>query len=161
MPVTDSELRTVFRECDTDNSGFINNDEIRLALGTLYKIHSSDAVVNDAMASADTNNDGALNFREFKLLLHKYGTIMPMQLSRDFADVRVFFGSAQIPLGLKATRQGQLIVTKCEGLVLTMDHVGASGKQQIARKQRHATSQLVIHTSSSQLLALHQAFGLG
>ena len=113
---SESELRAAFREVDEHDTGFVEVDEITSSLQRLYKVRSSVAAVREIMAAADTNGDGSLSYREFKLLLHKYGSLLPTQNSRDFADVRVLFGGSQIPLGLKVSRHGQLTVTSCDGL---------------------------------------------
>ena len=115
-PASETELRAAFRDVDMHDTGFIEVDEITSSLQLLYKVHSSAMAVREIMAAADTNSDGSLSYREFKLMLHKYGSLLPPHNSRDFADVRVLFGGSQIPLGLKVSRHGQLTVTSCDGL---------------------------------------------
>ena len=97
-PASETELRAAFRDVDMHDTGFIEVDEITSSLQLLYKVHSSAMAVREIMAAADTNSDGSLSYREFKLMLHKYGSLLPTQNSRDFADVRVLFGGSDFAI---------------------------------------------------------------
>ena len=65
--LTESRLKAVFNQFDTDSSGKITEENIVLAMQKLGKeITSKD--VHDMIVQHDKTGDGCLNFQEFKAI---------------------------------------------------------------------------------------------
>ena len=57
-----------FKQIDKDNSGFINQDEVRKGLKEIYAeidLKLTDADVDQLIKRADKNNDGKIQINEF------------------------------------------------------------------------------------------------
>lgn len=65
--LTDSRLRAVFNQFDTDSSGKITEENIVLAMQKLGK-EISGREVHDMIVQHDKTGDGCLNFEEFKAI---------------------------------------------------------------------------------------------
>ena len=87
-PASETELRAAFRDVDMHDTGFIEVDEITSSLQLLYKVHSSAMAVREIMAAADTNSDGSLSYREFKLMLYRSFHCILFCLSEDLRGTR-------------------------------------------------------------------------
>ena len=63
--LTDSKLKALFQQFDTDNSGFITAENIQLAMQKLGKDMSL-AQVEQMIKTHDETNDNRLSLQEFK-----------------------------------------------------------------------------------------------
>jgi len=66
----DDKLKAAFRLFDIKNDGFITANEVKEVLGQddYYK-NKSDTFWDDLIKEADTNNDGLVDFEEFKNMM--------------------------------------------------------------------------------------------
>jgi calcium-dependent protein kinase len=62
--LTKEKLWTVFKHFDTDNSGFITQDNLKEAMARTGRKLSNDEI-NGMMKEIDTNNDGKVHFEQF------------------------------------------------------------------------------------------------
>lgn len=60
------KIHDLFREMDTDNSGYIDKDEFKAALDNMGIEGVSAKVIRRVMRTADPNGDGQLDFREVR-----------------------------------------------------------------------------------------------
>jgi Ca2+-binding EF-hand superfamily protein len=60
------KIHDLFREIDTDNSGYIDKDEFKAALDNMGIEGVSAKVIRRVMRTADPNGDGQLDFREVR-----------------------------------------------------------------------------------------------
>ena len=69
---TEDELRSVFTEIDTDNSGDIDFEELKVALNGMSAVGSkmSDAEVKKMLNLGDTDGDARVSFEEFKKIVN-------------------------------------------------------------------------------------------
>lgn len=74
------DLLRVFKKFDSDNSGFINVEELSAIFAALGFNYSDDQI-KGLIASVDENNDGRLNFEEFRNLVAK-----PLQPKEEKVD---------------------------------------------------------------------------
>lgn len=79
---TEDELRAVFTEIDTDNSGDIDFEELKAALNGMSAIGSSmsDAEVKKMLNLGDTDGDARVSFEEFKQIVN--GEVAPPKKKR-------------------------------------------------------------------------------
>lgn len=79
---TEHELRAVFTEIDTDNSGDIDFEELKAALNGMSAIGSSmsDAEVKKMLNLGDTDGDARVSFEEFKQIVN--GEVAPPKKKR-------------------------------------------------------------------------------
>lgn len=79
---TEDELRAVFTEIDTDNSGDIDFEELKAALNGMSAIGSSmsDAEVKKMLNLGDTDGDARVSFDEFKQIVN--GEVAPPKQKR-------------------------------------------------------------------------------
>lgn len=82
---TDGQLREVFNQFDVDHSGVISRDNLAFVLsgGVSRDISTASSFVQEeveaAIASADTNNDGEIDFEEFVTMLRAAADKKPMK----------------------------------------------------------------------------------
>lgn len=62
-------MLSAFRRFDKDGGGTISAEEVAEALG--HDMASEEKVWTDVIAEVDTNNDGQIDFKEFKLMMRK------------------------------------------------------------------------------------------
>jgi Ca2+-binding EF-hand superfamily protein len=62
--MTDQQLRKKFKELDTDNSGFLERDELLIGVRQV-NADISDAEVDEYIAKVDKNADGKISYEEF------------------------------------------------------------------------------------------------
>ena len=67
----DLELREAFNVFDKDKNGEIDREELKDVLKTLTGVSHSEAEIDLMIKEADTNNDGKVNFQEFKKMMGK------------------------------------------------------------------------------------------
>ena len=79
---TEDELRAVFTEIDTDNSGDIDFEELKVALNGMSAVGSamSDAEVRKMLNLGDTDGDSRVSFEEFKKIVN--GEVAPPKKKR-------------------------------------------------------------------------------
>ena len=79
---TEDELRAVFTEIDTDNSGDIDFEELKVALNGMSSVGSamSDAEVKKMLNLGDTDGDSQVSFEEFKKIVN--GEVTPPKKKR-------------------------------------------------------------------------------
>ena len=79
---TEDELRAVFTEIDTDNSGDIDFEELKVALNGMSAVGSamSDAEVKKMLNLGDTDGDSRVSFEEFKKIVN--GEVTPPKKKR-------------------------------------------------------------------------------
>ena len=79
---TEDELRSVFTEIDTDNSGDIDFEELKVALNGMSAVGSkmSDAEVKKMLNLGDTDGDARVSFEEFKKIVN--GEVTPPKKKR-------------------------------------------------------------------------------
>ena len=79
---TEDELRVVFTEIDTDNSGDIDFAELKVALNGMSAVGSkmSDAEVKKMLNLGDTDGDARVSFEEFKKIVN--GEVTPPKKNR-------------------------------------------------------------------------------
>lgn len=79
---TEDELRAVFTEIDTDNSGDIDLEELKVALNGMSAVGSamSDAEVKKMLNLGDTDGDSRVSFEEFKKIVN--GEVTPPKKKR-------------------------------------------------------------------------------
>ena len=79
---TEDELRSVFTEIDTDNSGDIDFEELKVALNGMSAVGSamSDAEVKKMLNLGDTDGDSRVSFEEFKKIVN--GEVAPPKKKR-------------------------------------------------------------------------------
>jgi len=69
----DKIARNVFRQVDTDDSGYISESELETLMKNIASQCDSPTPtrgdIQDAMRAIDTNNDGRVSFDEFKVLI--------------------------------------------------------------------------------------------
>jgi len=65
---TDEEMRQAFKCFDTDNSGYITNDELHVVLSRLNP-DISDQRVAEAINKIDLDKDGKISYQEFVHML--------------------------------------------------------------------------------------------
>ena len=65
--LTESRLKAIFNQFDTDSSGKITEENIVLAMQKLGREISQSEVL-EMITKHDVNGDGALNFSEFKAI---------------------------------------------------------------------------------------------
>ena len=84
---TEDELRVVFTEIDTDNSGDIDFAELKVALNDMSAVGSkmTDAEVKKMLNLGDTDGDSRVSFEEFKKIVN--GEVAPPKKSVAGADV--------------------------------------------------------------------------
>jgi Ca2+-binding EF-hand superfamily protein len=69
-PEQRKEIHEKFKKADTDNSGYLDKEEIKAALKDITGSDTiSDQVAEDLMKNIDSNNDGQINFEEFEKYL--------------------------------------------------------------------------------------------
>lgn len=66
----DEDIWNVFRQFDTDNSGYLTVKELKQALAR-YGYSFTDGEISKFVASIDLNNDGRLNFQGRNIYLKK------------------------------------------------------------------------------------------
>ena len=79
---TEDELRAVFTEIDTDNSGDIDLEELKVALNGMSAVGSkmTDAEVRKMLNLGDTDGDSRVSFEEFKTIVN--GEVTPPKKKR-------------------------------------------------------------------------------
>ena len=79
---TEDELRAVFTEIDTDNSGDIDLEELKVALNGMSAVGSkmTDAEVKKMLNLGDTDGDSRVSFEEFKKIVN--GEVAPPKKKR-------------------------------------------------------------------------------
>ena len=79
---TEDELRAVFTEIDTDNSGDIDFEELKVALNGMSAVGSglTDAEVKKMLNLGDTDGDARVSFEEFKKIVN--GEVAPPKKNR-------------------------------------------------------------------------------
>lgn len=79
---TEDELRAVFMEIDTDNSGDIDLEELKVALNDMSAVGSkmTDAEVKKMLNLGDTDGDSRVSFEEFKKIVN--GEVAPPKKKR-------------------------------------------------------------------------------
>ena len=79
---TEDELRAVFMEIDTDNSGDIDLEELKVALNGMSAVGSkmTDAEVRKMLNLGDTDGDSRVSFEEFKTIVN--GEVTPPKKKR-------------------------------------------------------------------------------
>ncbi len=79
---TEDELRVVFTEIDTDNSGDIDFEELKAALNGMSAVGSklTDAEVKKMLNLGDTDGDARVSFDEFKIIVN--GEVTPPKKRR-------------------------------------------------------------------------------
>jgi len=79
---TEDELRVVFTEIDTDNSGDIDFEELKVALNGMSAVGSklTDAEVKKMLNLGDTDGDSRVSFEEFKKIVN--GEVAPPKKRR-------------------------------------------------------------------------------
>ena len=79
---TEDELRVVFTEIDTDNSGDIDFEELKVALNGMSAVGSelTDAEVKKMLNLGDTDGDARVSFDEFKIIVN--GEVTPPKKRR-------------------------------------------------------------------------------
>ena len=60
----DAKLRAIFQQFDTDNSGFISTDNIKIAMEKMGREITQEEI-NEILEKHDTNKDGKLQYEEF------------------------------------------------------------------------------------------------
>ena len=86
---TEDELRVVFTEIDTDNSGDIDFEELKVALNGMSAVGSklTDAEVKKMLNLGDTDGDARVSFDEFKIIVN--GEVTPPKKRRRWG-LRLF-----------------------------------------------------------------------
>ena len=86
---TEDELRVVFTEIDTDNSGDIDFEELKVALNGMSAVGSelTDAEVKKMLNLGDTDGDARVSFDEFKIIVN--GEVTPPKKRRRWG-MRLF-----------------------------------------------------------------------
>jgi hypothetical protein len=69
VDASDEGLEKLFKSLDADASGNISKDELATAITQLYKKALDDALIDDMMKTADTDNDGEISLEEFKVIM--------------------------------------------------------------------------------------------
>lgn len=67
-----SELLEQFKKFDKDQSGFLNKEEIKVALNEIYShidLHLGDADIDHLISLVDKNGDGKICIEEFVQLI--------------------------------------------------------------------------------------------
>uniref|UniRef100_A0A0D9XTM5 EF-hand domain-containing protein n=1 Tax=Leersia perrieri TaxID=77586 RepID=A0A0D9XTM5_9ORYZ len=64
----EEELRKAFRIFDKDDNGFISPNELRMVMASLGD-ELTEHEIDDMMKAADTNNDGQVDYEEFKRVM--------------------------------------------------------------------------------------------
>ena len=65
----EEELRKAFDLFDADNSGYIDEDELKKIMVQLLGPNLSDDELKAMMEQADTDHDGQISFEEFKVMM--------------------------------------------------------------------------------------------
>ena len=69
-----SKLDAVFKAVDTDNSGFLDPSELKVAFEKAG-LPASDEQIKASIKALDTNNDGKIDLDEFKAIAWKNATV--------------------------------------------------------------------------------------
>ncbi|XP_052137267.1 putative calmodulin-like protein 6 [Oryza glaberrima] len=64
----EEELRKAFRIFDKDDNGFISRNELSMVMASLGEEMTEDEI-DDMMKAADSNNDGQVDYEEFKRVM--------------------------------------------------------------------------------------------
>ncbi|KAL5204698.1 hypothetical protein ABZP36_009569 [Zizania latifolia] len=64
----EEELKKAFRVFDKDDNGFISHNELRMVMASLGEEMTEDEI-DEMMRTADTNNDGQVDYEEFKRVM--------------------------------------------------------------------------------------------
>ena len=65
--MTEQRLQAIFKQFDTDDTGFITNDNIRFAMRKLGRF-LSDEQIQEIMKRHDTKEDERLSYEEFSAI---------------------------------------------------------------------------------------------
>ncbi|XP_002740370.1 calmodulin, striated muscle-like [Saccoglossus kowalevskii] len=71
-PQEEKEILAAFRMIDTDNSGYITFDELKVAMKDCTKADYTEERVARMMRVADKNRDGRINYSEYVKMLKGY-----------------------------------------------------------------------------------------
>ena len=82
---SDEALERQFASVDTDGSGAISEEELRVVIAKVYGQTLDDEMVKGMMLAADTNQDGQLSLDEFKAIIKAGPAEMANTLSRSSA----------------------------------------------------------------------------
>jgi nanoRNase/pAp phosphatase (c-di-AMP/oligoRNAs hydrolase)/predicted transcriptional regulator len=99
-------LRAAFDRKDTDRSGFLERNEIAVALAA-SGIIASDNAVNNLMTQMDTNGDGKVDFEEF-VVFGKDAEEMQKQSTKK-ASTLIIIGRVKAGVNLKSVKLGKLL----------------------------------------------------
>ena len=66
--LTESRLKAVFHQFDTDSSGKITKENIYLAMQKLGRKLSEEEIAESIISKHDRTGDGCLSFDEFKMI---------------------------------------------------------------------------------------------
>jgi calcium-dependent protein kinase len=68
LQIKEEHLWTVFKKFDTDDTGFISEDNLETVMRNAGKQLSRDAI-HDMIKEVDFKNDGQISFEEFKIMM--------------------------------------------------------------------------------------------
>lgn len=68
--MSDQQTRLIFDQFDVDKNGTIDSHELHTAFAAMEKQLSNEEIA-DLMEEIDVNNDGQIDFDEFKVMVHK------------------------------------------------------------------------------------------
>ena len=70
---SDTKLKSIFQQFDTDTSGNITRENVRIAMQKMGQ-DITEHEISEIMEKHDKSNDGQLNFDEFKVIFRETST---------------------------------------------------------------------------------------